>query len=207
MAAAIILCGQSHDAGVVLQRAIRKEMVEGDLKGAIELYRKVVAAAAKDRGAAAKALLRLGECYEKQGNVEARKAYERLVNEFADQKEQARDAGARLVALGLPAAGTRAMSVQFIHSQKGNGGLGGRVLPDGSGMSFIDQSNGDVSVRDLRTGTIRRLTHEGTMSQPGAQSDAVRGFKSHSVARQQADRLPMAFVDGSLRITHRQRGW
>src|SRR6185369_12763169 len=100
-----VLCAQSGDADVLLQRAIRKESVEGDLKGAIDLYKKVVAGAAKNRAAAAKALLRLGECYEKQGNAEAQRAYERLVREFGDQKDQAHDAEARLTAMGRSAGG------------------------------------------------------------------------------------------------------
>jgi hypothetical protein len=59
---------------VLLQRAIRRESVEGDLNGAIDLYKKIVASARRNRSAAAMALLRLGECYEKQGNAERRKS-------------------------------------------------------------------------------------------------------------------------------------
>src|SRR6476620_7237298 len=97
LAVAGVLAAQSGDADVMLQRAIRKESVEGDLKGAIDLYKKV--AAAKNRSAAAKALLRLGECYEKQGNAESRKTYERLVRDFSDQADLAARARARLTAL------------------------------------------------------------------------------------------------------------
>ena len=91
LAAAAILAGQTADMGVTLERAIRKENVEGDLSGAIDLYKKVVAGAA-NRADVAKALLGLGECYEKQGSAEAQKAYERLVKEFGDQAEAARQA-------------------------------------------------------------------------------------------------------------------
>ncbi len=98
-AAAAVLMGQPSDMGVMLQRAIRMENVEGNLNSAIDLYKKVVAGAT-DRAIAAKALLGLGECYEKQGNAEAQKAYERLVKEFGDQAEPARAAQARLSAMG-----------------------------------------------------------------------------------------------------------
>jgi Tol biopolymer transport system component len=94
--AAFLLFGQ---ADTTLQKAIRKETVEGDLKGAIELYRRAIGQAAKDRATAAQALVHMGECYEKLGDAEARKAYERVVREFGDQGEQAAMARQRLAAI------------------------------------------------------------------------------------------------------------
>src|SRR5580658_3732720 len=88
LAMSAILAAQTGDMGVMLQRAIRLENVQGDLSGAIDLYKKVVAGAT-DRAIVAKALLGLGESYEKQGNAEAQKAYERLVKEYSDQAESA----------------------------------------------------------------------------------------------------------------------
>ena len=63
-------------AQIVSQNEIRfrearhKEQVEGDLNGAIKLYQSI-ASAQGDRSLAAKALVQLGRCYEKQGNAEA----------------------------------------------------------------------------------------------------------------------------------------
>lgn len=96
LAAAALLFAQ---ADATLQKAIRKETVEGDLKGAIELYQKAISQAGKDRPTAAQAWLRLGECFEKQGDKQARQAYERLVKDFGDSKE-ASQARVRLVVLG-----------------------------------------------------------------------------------------------------------
>jgi tetratricopeptide (TPR) repeat protein len=67
---------------VALRAAMEKETVKGDLKGAIDQYKKL--AQGKDRAVAAKALVRMGQCYEKLGDAEARKAYERVVREYAD---------------------------------------------------------------------------------------------------------------------------
>ena len=67
---------------VQLQRAIQKEMAAGDLKTAIEEYKKIAARAGSNRALAAKALLHLAEAYEKQGEAEARKTYERIVKEI-----------------------------------------------------------------------------------------------------------------------------
>jgi Tol biopolymer transport system component len=91
--------GQQKDRTEVdLQAAIRMETVEGDLKGAIEAYKKI--AEAGNRAVAAKALIRMGQCYEKLGDAESRKAYERVVREFADQKEAVEQARALLAANG-----------------------------------------------------------------------------------------------------------
>ena len=67
-------------------------------KSAIEQYKKIIGRAGANREVVAKALVRLGACYEKQGNGEARKSYERVVREFADQAEAAQEARAHLSA-------------------------------------------------------------------------------------------------------------
>ena len=164
LAVAAALAGQSADADVTLQRAIRKERVEGDLNGAIELYRKVIAGAGKNRGAAAKALLALGECYEKQGSADARRAYERLVNEFGDQ-DAAREARARLAAMPLKTQ-ARSITAQLI-ARGPEVDLEGRVTPDGRLYVFVDQESGNLAVRDLKTGAVKRLTNEATGTETG----------------------------------------
>jgi len=84
-------------AEVALQAAIKKETVDGDLQGAIERYKGI--AESRNRVAAAKALLRMGQCYEKLGDPQARKAYERVLTQFPDQKDAAQEARKRLSAL------------------------------------------------------------------------------------------------------------
>src|SRR5437762_526505 len=70
-----------------LQTAMQAETVDGDLKSAIEQYKKIIGKAGAGREVVAKALVRLGMCYERQGNAEARKQYERAVREFSDQPD------------------------------------------------------------------------------------------------------------------------
>ena len=84
----------------LLGAALHQEEVEGNLERAIATYKKVVAEAGATRAVAGRALLRMGQCYEKLGNAEARKAYERVVREYADQSEIAAQARVRLAALG-----------------------------------------------------------------------------------------------------------
>ena len=77
-------------AEVALRAAIEKETVKGDLKGAIDQYKKL--AQGKDRAVAAKALVHMGQYFERPGDAEGAKAYERVVKEFADQKEAVAEA-------------------------------------------------------------------------------------------------------------------
>src|SRR4029078_8466639 len=74
---------------VALRAAMETETVKGDLRAAIEQYRKL-AAQPRHRGIAATALLRMAECYQKLGDAQARTIYERVAGDYTDQK----DAGA-----------------------------------------------------------------------------------------------------------------
>ncbi len=67
--------------------AEHKARVEGDLKGAIEEYKRIVASAGSDRAAAARALLRVAEAYQTLGDAEARTIHQRIVSDFSDQKD------------------------------------------------------------------------------------------------------------------------
>src|SRR3989304_4924829 len=98
----LLAAAQSDRAEVMLEAARKKEIVDGDLKAAIELYKAVVAKAGSNRPVAAKALLEMGQAHEKLGQGEARKIYERIVTSYADQQEPAAGARVRLASLGPP---------------------------------------------------------------------------------------------------------
>src|SRR5687767_557800 len=90
-------------AETLLARAQHKATIEGDLKGAIEEYKKVVAVAGSNRALAAQALLRMAECHQKLGDSAARSIYERVIRDYPDQNDAAAAARTRL---GTPASGT-----------------------------------------------------------------------------------------------------
>ena len=96
----LVAMPQNNDqAEVLLQSALHKELVDGELEQAIDLYKKIVATYGSNRPLAAKALLQMGQCYEKLGKDEARKAYQRLIDNYSDQQSEvalAREAIARL---------------------------------------------------------------------------------------------------------------
>jgi len=137
-----------------LEAAIHREQVLGDVQGAIEEYRKL--AQSSNRTVAAQALMRLGQCYEKLGEAQAkdaRTAYERVVRDFSDQSEIVTQARVRLAALAGTggASGSPTLAVRRVFA-----GLAHKVSPDGAFVSH--ESYGNLAIRDLVTGQNRRLT-------------------------------------------------
>src|SRR6266545_570427 len=83
----------------LLGAAIHQEEAEGNLEAAIAGYKKILAQYGANHALAAKAQFRLGACYERLGNSEARKAYERILRDYSDQAELVAQARVRLAAL------------------------------------------------------------------------------------------------------------
>jgi len=157
--AALLVVGQAlaqtnRTAEVQFKAAQHKEQVEGDLKGAIEEYKKL--ADGTDRSVAARSLISLAECYEKLGQADARKAYERVVRDFADQTDLVTAAQARLRA---------------IYTKQGVANPAGALIPrllisgadvpnasiteDGRWMvTTHSDSGGDIAVRNMLTGQV-----------------------------------------------------
>jgi len=70
------------------QSGIYKEEVEGDLEKAIVIYEQILKDFLENKTIAAKALYHIGLCYEKLGNQEAQKAYQRLIDEYPGQIQE-----------------------------------------------------------------------------------------------------------------------
>jgi Tol biopolymer transport system component len=132
---------QQRQAELALKAAMDKEVVDGDLKGAIELYQQL--AAGGDRPVAAQALVRMGQCYEKLGSTEARKAYQRVVTEYADQPDQLTLARARLAALAKPTeAVVPAPKFRRIEIPGKPSTMSGAMLsPDGTRFAFVAEGS------------------------------------------------------------------
>jgi Tol biopolymer transport system component len=165
LAAGVLALG-AQSGNDLFQKALLMERTEGNLQEAIKLYQQIVEKFAADRKLAAQALLQMGRCYETLGQAEARKAYERIAREFADQVEQAEVARTRLAALSVSqgsAAGS-AMSVRKVWSMAQ---MFGAASPDARYLSFVDWETGDLAVHDLRTGENRRLTNNGGWNASG----------------------------------------
>lgn len=143
----------------LLAGAQHKATIDGDLKAAIEEYKKALAAAGSNRALAAQALLRMAECHQKLGDAEAQAIYERLVRDYSDQKDAVVLARARLATRGPVARVKSDWSVWAGREADGFGTLS----PDGRFLSYTDwQNGGSLALRDLTTGTNHRLTAGGS---------------------------------------------
>jgi Tol biopolymer transport system component len=160
-AAGMIGAAQRGDASatdspdVALKMAINAELVTGDVNTAIARYSQIA-----DRyrttapAVAARALVQMAASYEKLGKPEARHAYEEVLRLFPDEEAASR-ARARL---GNDTGATATKSGVTLASLPNSDGLPGTVTLDGKYLSFTSWSDGEVHVRDLRTGADRVLT-------------------------------------------------
>jgi Tol biopolymer transport system component len=155
--AAITILGaaqQSNSARVMLEAAKKKELVDGDINAAIQLYKEIVSKFKTDRAVVADALVRIGESYKKQGDTQSRKIFEEVVREYADQTAAVAAARAQL---GGAATGGDGATLRTVWS---GGSTEGRVSPDGRYISYPAWDRGELGIRDLVTGTDRLLTKD-----------------------------------------------
>ena len=95
----------TNEVSALLQKGLFEEEANRNLDAAILAYQAVIDRTDKDRQFVATAIFRLGECYRKQGKTnEAGAQYQRVLREFADQKELAKLS--RDYAGGVAVAGT-----------------------------------------------------------------------------------------------------
>ena len=147
----------SAQAEKALESARHKEVLDGDLKGAIEQYRKIASQFGKQPEIAARALYQLGQCQEKLGLAEARQSYERIVREYASASQYAGMARSRLAAMG----GTQGGGVRARLLWDKAADLFGTTTPDGRFYCYPDRDTGDLGLRDLVAGQSRRVTNKG----------------------------------------------
>lgn len=136
--------------------ALHQERVTGNLQGAIDGYRKVLAAKGTPRALAAQAQYHIGLCYEKLSNQEARKAFETVVRNYGDQKELVAQARLRLGAMG---SGTGEVRTRLLWDNALDDW--GSASTDGRYLSFVDWNESRVDIRDLATGQNLRIFDKG----------------------------------------------
>ncbi|MGD8499867.1 MAG: tetratricopeptide repeat protein, partial [Phycisphaerales bacterium] len=152
----------------LFQKGLVQERTEGDLDEAIRLYKQIIEDHKDDRALVAKTLVQMGGCYEKLGRAEAQKAYQRVIQEFADQLEPVTQARSRLAALGQR-EGEEGPILRRVYS--GYVGYPGNLSHDGKLATITDWDTGDLAVRDLTSGEARRLTNKGSWSESNAFAD------------------------------------
>lgn len=166
--AASVLAVGAQSGNDLFQKALLMERTEGNLPEAIKLYKRIVDKSAGDRKLAARALMQMGQCYEKLGQADARKTYERLVQNYADQTDLAADARQRLASLGQLSSMPHPVGLTFRKVWAGRQGETPGVSPDGKYLALTTVDTGDIVVQNLVTGERRQVTHEGDPSKQGA---------------------------------------
>lgn len=154
------LAQNAHD---LLQQALRKERVEGDLPAAIALYRRIVAEHPEERTVVARALVGLGRAHESGDPVEAGRLYERVVSGYADQADAAAAARNRLAALRQAAGADQSPSQQRLTEipvpwpdDFSELSTVVALSHDGTRIAHVDRDS-DLAVYDLRTERSTKL--------------------------------------------------
>lgn len=162
-AVAFVSAEQQDAARTMMEAARKKEVVDGDLRGAIQQYKTIADTFKGDRAVAADALVRMADCYQKLGDAQARTIYERIVREFTDQPASVEHARRQLVALDSSVTKVATFARRKLWAGR-NTVFGG---PSSDGRLVTYNSDGDLAIRDLGTGTSRRITNH-------RQGDAAR---------------------------------
>ncbi len=151
----------------LLQSALYKLQLEGDLRGAIDIFRALVDDFPKHRAVAARALVQLGLAHETLGSTEAERAYQRVLRDYPDQVAAADQARARLATLRPQFTAAADGWVDRRRWVTANDWVfSGSVSPDGHSIAFVDWGGisgaghnafGELMVHDTRTAEYRLI--------------------------------------------------
>ena len=140
MATGITTSSYSQKPEQLFQQGLIKEEGEGSLQDAIDIYNKVAENTVAERSLRAKAQLHIGMCYEKLGMKEAQKAYQLLLREYPNQRQEVAIAKERLdeITRNLEKVALKpTFNKIWIPSKPGNGILS----PDGEKLAFTSQGS------------------------------------------------------------------
>ena len=148
--------------------AQHKESTEGDLRGAVELYRQVATANGASRRLAARAVLATGSLFQRLGDVtQAGAAFETVVSRYADQTEIASEARRQLAALRPaatvatgPQATTTGLRTERVFAEPSFNGAFFRVSASGRYAAKMVQGPGGgpvLGLHEIATGNVRQL--------------------------------------------------
>jgi Tol biopolymer transport system component len=152
----------------LFQKALVKERAVGDVEEALRLYQRIVKEFGGNHALAAKAQLRMGLLYDRLGReAEAQRAFQVIVNQYADQANEARQARAKIAtAAASPrntndrAKTTTGLTVRLVWGDAAAGLAA--ISPDGNHVVYKSFENEALYVRDLLAGKNRCLTMAGS---------------------------------------------
>lgn len=139
-----------------------KATVRGDLKAAIEDYKRIVETAGQDRRAAALALLRMGTAYQRLGDQQAEQVFRRILSEYREQPAAAEAESAINRGVGPRKPPVPAVSPLWTTAGNGMRRSIGRISRDGRWLPYTDWTN--LFVRDLVAGRDIQVTDGGVQT-------------------------------------------
>ncbi len=151
-----------QSAGELFEKALYTEEAQGDLRTAIGMYEDILKRFPNDREVAAKAQLHIGLCYEKLGLQEAPKAYQKVVDQYPEQKAMVELAKEKLSGLMRARSAAESGGIDLGMRKIGDLECLGAPSPDGRLISTVDWDSGDLALYDVASGKTRRLTNKGS---------------------------------------------
>jgi Tol biopolymer transport system component len=183
-----------------LQRAVQKELATGDHKAATSEYKRIAEkGAGSNRAIAAQALLRMAEAYQKLGDAEAGRVYQRIVDRFADQTAVAATARDRLGAFRAASARVTRLTRVWSGAAAERVGAFARVSPDGRSLAFVRGSG--LVVREIASGVEKVI-----LSVPAPSTSAGLAGVGYPVWSPDGQRLAFLFQsDGAIEVRRIKR--
>ena len=154
---------ERQDHKVLFEKAKYTMETKADLKEAINLFESLIKTYPSEKEYVAKSLLYQGMCYEKLGNQEAVKKYQRLVNNFPEQENEVTIARERLSKLILVPEETEALPKTTTLQKVISGEttiMWGAVSPNGRFLTYSDPISLNLAYRDLSNGKSKLLTSD-----------------------------------------------
>jgi tetratricopeptide (TPR) repeat protein len=139
------------------ERALLLEEAQAQFGEAISLYEQIVKESS-DPALRARAQLHIGICYEKLGREEARRAYQKVLDEYPSQAIVA-SARERLAAIRMASRASERGGADLVLQQVWPNPLDtmGAPSPDGRYISYVAWEEAAVAIRDLETGDNKVL--------------------------------------------------
>jgi Tol biopolymer transport system component len=129
------------------QAGLYQEEVQGDLERAIASYEGILKDHPESRAVGAKAQLHIGLCYEMLGLSEAQRAYQRVIDDYAEHRDEVTVARQRLASLSRALA-ELSREPMFRKIEIASKPQNGVLSPDGRELAFV--SEGGVWVVPLQ---------------------------------------------------------
>jgi len=149
---------QAQSGEELFQKAVHLETVKGEMEGAIGVYQSIVSKYSTDQPLAAKSLLRMGKCYERLGKDEAKKAYERIITDYASQPDVVAEARARLAALAAaPSVGGAPIARRLISDDVQPAIRNPRAMTPSPDGRWVAYTQGAIFTRNLETGEVKEV--------------------------------------------------